>query len=107
MSSDVWPGSLRRRETLIRLPISELAEWHLMVSCAACRAERILPVRSLAERYGGDRTLVVLLPRLRCGVASCRRPPSLVRLRSRFPAHPGPPLVEVVVMRPPVAGPGA
>ncbi len=81
----------------MRLPLGELAEWHLVVTCAACRAERILPVSDLLAAYGAQRTLVMLVPRLRCRVAACRRPPSLVRLRSRFPAHPGPPIVDVVL----------
>ncbi len=99
MLTDVWPGSRKRRETLIRLPLTELADWHLVVTCAACRAERILPISALADRHGGERTLVMLLPRLRCGQPPCRRPPSLVRLRSRYPAHPGPPIIDVVVMQ--------
>jgi len=97
VSGDAWPGNIRRRETLMRLPIAELAEWHLIVACAACRAERLLPVRELVESQGPHRTLVMLVPRLRCRVATCRRPPASVRLRSRFPAHPGPPIVEIIL----------
>jgi hypothetical protein len=88
---------MKRRETLLRLPIGDLAEWHLTLTCAACRAERILLIRDLVARHGPDRTLVMLLPRLRCRVATCRRAPACVRLRSRFPAHPGPPIVDVVL----------
>jgi len=95
--SDVWPGSMKRRETLLRLPIGELAEWHLTLTCAACNTERILLLRDLVASHGPHRTLVMLLPRLRCRVSTCRRPPACVRLRSRFPAHPGPPIVEVVL----------
>jgi hypothetical protein len=97
MSSDVWPGSVKRRETLMRLPLGDLAEWHLLVTCESCRAERIVPLRDLITAYGPERTLVMLVPRLRCRIPACRRPPSLVRLRSRFPAHPGPPIVDVVL----------
>ena len=92
----------RQRETLIRLPIGELAAWHLMVACDHCRAERAVMVRDLIARLGSEQRLVFLVPRLRCKEPRCRRPPSLVRLRNRFPAQMGGPnpLVEVVVRGP-------
>jgi hypothetical protein len=103
VSAESWPGQVRRRETLLRLPIGELVDWHLMALCASCRAERILPIRDLTGRFGDAATLAVLVPRLRCGTASCRRPPARVRLRSRFPIQPGPPIVDIVLLerRPP------
>ncbi len=87
-----------RRETLLRLPIGELAAWHLMVACDACRAERAVMVRDLVARFGAEQRLVFLIPRLRCRVPACRRPPTQVRLRSKFPAAMGgPAMVEVVL----------
>jgi hypothetical protein len=98
VSTGSWPGNARRRETLLRLPIGELVDWHLVAACAACRAERILPVRDLVGRFGGEATLAVLLPRLHCGAAACRRPAARVRLRNRFPSQPGPPIVDIVLV---------
>ena len=85
----------RQRETLIRLPIGELAEWHLMVACDHCRAERAVMVRDLVARFGSEQRLVFLVTRLRCKEPRCRRPPDRIRLRSKFPALPGPETVEV------------
>ena len=77
----------RQRETLIRLPIGELSAWNLLCSCGPCRADRLVMVGDLVARYGSERTLVVLVPRLRCG--TCRRPPSDVVLRNKYPAQMG------------------
>ena len=85
----------RRKETLIRLPIGNLAAWHLMVACDHCRAESAVMVRDLVARFGSEQRLVFLVQRLRCKEPRCRRPPDRVRLRSRFPVQPGPPIVEV------------
>ena len=85
----------RKRDTLIRLPIGELAAWHLMVACDHCRAERAVMVRDLVARFGPEQRLVFLVQRLRCKEPRCRRPPDRVRLRSKFPALPGPDVVEV------------
>ena len=82
------------------MPIGELSDWHLMVACDACRADRILAVRNLVELVGPDQKLVTLVPRLRCREAACRRPPSQVRLRSKFPIHPGPEMIEVLIKAP-------
>ncbi len=71
----------KRKDTLVRLPIGELVTWQLLASCSACRADRVLFVRELVERFGQEATLVMLAPRLRCGVETCRRPPSRVVLR--------------------------
>jgi hypothetical protein len=98
MNTDTWPGLVRRRETLLRLPIGELVEWHLMALCGSCLQERILPMRDLVARFGETATLAILLPKLRCGAASCRRAASRVRLRSRFPSQPGPPIVDIVLL---------
>lgn len=87
----------QRRDALMRMPIGELSTWHLMAACAACRQDRIVSIRSLVERYGPEITLRPIVPRLRCGMAHCRQPPSRLRLRNRFPVHPGPALVEVVL----------
>lgn len=88
----------RRKQTLIRLPIGELAGWHLLVSCGACRADRVVHVRDLVAQYGSEQRLVMLMPRLRCREAFCRRPPSHILLRSRFPASMGgPAMVEIVL----------
>ena len=92
----------RRRDALMRMPIGELATWHLMAACAACRQDRIVSVRSLIERYGPGITLMPIVPRLRCGMPTCRLPPSRLRLRNRFPTHPGPSLVEVMLWDRPI-----
>lgn len=85
-----------RREKLLRLPIGELSSWQIVVSCSACRIERVLLVFDLVKRFGPERTLVVLVPRLRCGQPTCRRPPSSVILRNKYPAAMGGPgFVEV------------
>ena len=42
----------RRRDRLMRLPIGELDGWHLLATCAACRQDRLVSLRSLLERYG-------------------------------------------------------
>jgi len=97
MSTDTWPGDPKRREALLRLPLAELADWHLVVACGACPGDRYLRLDVLADRYGGDSTLAVLLPRLRCGTAGCGRPACRVRLRNRFPVHPGPKLIDVML----------
>ncbi len=88
----------RQRETLLRLPIGELAAWHLVVECAACRAERYVMIRDLIARFGSEQRLVFLVTQLRCKAMTCRRPPSQVRLRSKFPAAMGgPAMVEVTI----------
>ncbi len=79
----------KRRQALLRLPIGELVTWQLVASCSRCRADRLLPVRELVERFGEKATLVMLVPRLRCGVETCRRPPAAVVLRNRSPAAKG------------------
>ncbi len=89
--------SARQRDTLLRLPIGELVEWHLVLTCSVCREERNLHLKNLVARYGPDLTLIHLVPRLRCKLALCRQPPAIVRLRNRLPAHPGPPLVDVIL----------
>ncbi len=87
-----------RRDKLLRLPIGDLVTWQLLASCSACRADRVLMIRNLVERFGPDRTLVMLVPRLRCSVETCRRKPSHLVLRNRYPAAMGGPgYVEVVV----------
>lgn len=89
----------KRGVTLMRLPLADLTGWHLAVRCAACQADRIVRLDDLIGRFGADATLAVLLPRLRCKAAACRRPPSSVLLRNRFPQKPGPKLVEAELMR--------
>ena len=55
--------------------------------------------RNLVSRCGEAPTLVTLVPRLRCGVETCRRPPSRVVLRNRYPATMGGPgYVEVALV---------
>ena len=89
----------RQRETLIRLPLADLVGWQLLASCGACRADRIVMVSDLVARYGAERTLVVLVPRLRCG--TCRRPPTDVVLRNKYPAQMGGSgFVQVVLRKP-------
>ena len=63
--------------------------WQLVASCSGCRADRVLLVRELVERFGEAPTLVMLVPRLRCRVETCRRPPVRVMLRNREPAPAG------------------
>ena len=79
----------KRRETLLRLPIGDLVTWQLVASCAACRADRVLFVQELVERFGETPTLFTVVPRLRCHVARCRQPPLRVVLRNRYPATVG------------------
>ena len=89
----------KRRETLLRLSIGELVTWQLVASCSGCRADRVLFVRELVERFGETPTLVMLVPRLRCRVETCRRPPMRVTLRNRYPAAlGGPGFVEVALV---------
>ncbi len=87
----------KRRTTLMRLPLSDLAGWHLIATCPACRDDRIIPLDSLIARYGAAQTLVTLVPRLRCRLHTCRQPAATIRLRNRFPVHPGPALINVVL----------
>ena len=87
----------QRRDALMRLPIGELSTWHLMAACAACRQDRVVSIKSLVERYGSEITLLPIVPRLRCGMPHCRLPPSRLRLRNKFPQHPGPTLIEVLL----------
>ncbi len=79
----------KRRETLLRLSIGDLVTWQLVASCGGCRADRVLFVRELVERFGEKPTLVMLVPRLRCQVETCRRPPVRVMLRNREPTAKG------------------
>jgi hypothetical protein len=53
-------------------------------------------VRDLVTRFGPDQRLAFLVNRLVCK-QGCRRAPSRIILRSRFPADPGPPMIEVVL----------
>lgn len=96
MSMNITPN--KRRDTLLRLPIGDFAEWHLMVLCAQCRQDRVVSIRSLLDRFGDGITLLRLIPRLRCGVGTCRQKPAMVRLRNRMPVHPGPPLIDVTLL---------
>jgi hypothetical protein len=81
----------------MRLSIGELAAWHMMVMCASCRDERAVMVRDLVVRYGVVPTLAAIVPRLRCKRIGCGRAPAYVTLRSKFPAQPGPDMIEVVL----------
>ena len=90
--------SSRHRDTVLPLPIGQLATWHLAAVCGACRQDRVVSIRSLLEHYGPDVTLLRLVPRLRCGLPQCRQPPTRLTLRNRFPVQPGPSLVEVVLV---------
>lgn len=87
----------RHRDTLARLPIGELTAWHLLASCDGCRRDGIVPVAGLAARYGADTSLIMLVPRLRCG--ACRRAPANVLLRSKMPDGKRPDVIEVVFRR--------
>jgi hypothetical protein len=88
----------RQRDALLRMTLAELAGWHLVATCAACRQDRIVSIQSLLEHYGGAATLLRLIPRFRCGAARCRLPPSRVLLRNRMPVQPGPKLIEIVLL---------
>ncbi len=85
----------KKREALVRLPIGDLAGWHLVALCGTCRKERIVSIDSLITRYGPNPTLMLITPRFRCAMKQCRQPPLTLRLRNRFPVQPGPPLVDV------------
>ncbi len=88
----------RQRDTLLRLPLGDLVGWQLLVTCDACRADRIVMVGELVARHGSERTLAMLVPRLRCREAACRRPPAGVVPRNRYPAQMGGPgFVEVML----------
>ena len=90
--------SNRHRDTVLRLPIGQLANWHLAAVRGACRQDRVVSIRSLPEHYGPNVTLLRLVPRLRCGFPQCRQPPTRLSLRNRFPVQPGPSLVEGVLV---------
>ena len=65
----------------MRLPLCDLAAWHLMVTCAGFPGPaRYLPITVLARRYGMRQTLGVIVPRLRCQFRTCRQYPASVRL---------------------------
>jgi hypothetical protein len=89
----------RNRDVLLRLPIAELATWHLLVQCNACRRDGVVKIQALLDRHGPDCTLLNLVPRLRCRMPGCRQPPACVRLRNRLPVHRGPTLVDVIVRK--------
>ena len=92
----------KRRAEFMRLPLSDLAAWHLMVTCAGCPGPpRYLPITVLAGRYGMQRTLGAIVPRLRCQFRTCRQYPASVKLCSSLDERDAK-LVEVVL-----AGPGA
>ena len=87
-----------KRDKLLRLPIGELSSWQLVAACGPCRSERIIMVFDLVKRFGIDARLVALVPKLRCRQEGCRRAPSHLVLRNRYPAQAGGPgLVEVVL----------
>ncbi len=94
----VTESPIRRRDALLRMKLGEISTWHLMAMCGACHQDRIVSVQSLIGHFGPEVTLLGLVPRFRCGVAGCRRPPARLRLRNRFPVQPGPALVEVVLV---------
>jgi hypothetical protein len=94
----VTESPIRRRDALLRMKLGEISTWHLMAMCGACHKDRIVSVRSLIEHYGSGVTLLGLVPRFRCGVVTCRRPPVRLMLRNRFPVQPGPALVEVMLI---------
>ena len=97
MRAVILPGN-KRRDTLARMPIGALAGWHLLARCGACHQERMVSINSLLERFGPTPTLYAIVPRLRCAAARCRQPPIVLRLRNRLPVHPGPALVDVVLV---------
>ena len=66
-----------------------------MVACDHCAVERAVRLRDLIARFGDEQRIVFLVRGLRCREARCRRPPDRIRLRSKFPALPGPETVEV------------
>jgi hypothetical protein len=72
----------KRRGEFIKLSLPELAGWHLMVRCTACRDDRYLPIDVLIERHGPQHTLGHILPRLRCQFRTCRQAPACVKLCS-------------------------
>jgi hypothetical protein len=88
----------KKREALARFPIGELAGWHLVALCGACRKELIVSIDVLVTRYGPTPTLARITPRFRCAMKQCRQPPLTLRLRNRFPVQPGPPLVDVLLV---------
>ncbi len=89
----------RRRETLLRLPIGELATWQLLCTCQPCRSERMVALRTLVERCGPEMRLAVLLPRLRCRADGCRQAPARVVLRNKDPARKDGPSFVTIVLR--------
>ena len=92
----------KRRHALIRLPLGDLAHWHLMATCPQCRDKRYLPIGALIDRYGPEHTLSDVLTRLRCRFRTCRQAPAALHLFSKLDGDPGPPVVHVVLK-----GPGA
>ena len=85
----------RQEETLVRLPIGELIAWHLMAACDP------LPNRACRD---GARSRGAFRLRTAAGIlgdaaavqgATVPPAPDRRRLRSKFPALPGPAVVEV------------
>jgi hypothetical protein len=91
----------KRRSEFMKLSLPELAGWHLMVTCGACRDPRYLPIDELIKRHGPQHTLGHIVPRLRCQFRTCRQAPAGVKLHSTLDAR-NPKAVDVVLV-----GPGA
>ena len=60
----------KRREALLRLPIGDLVTWQLVVSCSGCRADRVLFVRELVERFGEAPTLFSVIAAQSCAAVA-------------------------------------
>ena len=72
----------KRRAAFIRMPLPDLAGWHLIIHCRSCPEERVLSVAGLIERHGTAHTLAWIVPRLRCAVPTCRQAAGSVMLYS-------------------------
>ena len=70
----------KRRSAFQQLTLCELEECSLVILCRSCPDERTLPIATLIEHYGAERTLGWVVPRLRCGVRTCRQAPASVVL---------------------------
>ena len=71
-------------------PIGDMKEWQLHIECGRCWRHVVLPLGSLAERFGGRMHVAEVVRRLRCtgfrGPGRCHGTPkrvTLVKVASR------------------------
>jgi hypothetical protein len=72
----------KRSSTVMRAPLSEYADWHLVLDCAGldCPRMRAYDVAALAGLYP-DETVAGVIRRLRCSTCACS--PAVARMRQK------------------------